>query len=123
MTTAIYNTAVEPAIASHEPADFIRLTELVWGADRRLLECLEPLTRRQSVTLDLSSVERIDAAGISALVALYTAAQDAGHRLTLSNVSARVAEVLSVVGLDRLLLHRDAVGTSFSGPHSLRPAA
>ena len=69
------------------------------------------------------SIQRIDAAGISALVALYTAAQDAGHMLTLSNVSARVAEVLAVVGLDGLLLHRDAVQNSYSGPHFLRPAA
>jgi anti-anti-sigma factor len=123
MTTAIYNTTAETAIAPNQPANPIRLTELVWGGDRRLLERLEPLTRRQSVTLDLSSVQRIDAAGISALVALYTAAQDAGHMLTLSNVSARVAEVLAVVGLDGLLLHRDAVQNSYSGPHFLRPAA
>jgi anti-anti-sigma regulatory factor len=68
-------------------------------------------------------VQRIDAAGISALVALYTAAQEAGHMLRLSNVSARVAEVLSVVGLDCLLLNSDAVRNSFSGPHFLRPAA
>ena len=123
MTTAICNTTAETAIAPNQPANPIRLTELVWGGDRRLLERLEPLTRRQSVTLDLSSVQRIDAAGISALVALYTAAQDAGHMLTLSNVSARVAEVLAVVGLDGLLLHRDAVQNSYSGPHFLRPAA
>jgi anti-anti-sigma factor len=123
MTTAIYNTTAEPEIAPNPPANPIHLTELVWGADRRLLERLEPLTRRQSVTLDLSSVQRIDAAGISALVALYTAAQEAGHMLRLSNVSARVAEVLSVVGLDCLLLNSDAVRNSFSGPHFLRPAA
>jgi len=123
MTTAIYNSTAETANAPNQPTDSIRLTELVWGGDRRLLERLEPLTRRQSVTLDLSSVQRIDAAGISALVALYTAAQDAGHMLTLSNVSARVAEVLAVVGLDGLLLHRDAVQNSYSGPHFLRPAA
>ena len=123
MTTAIYNSTAETANAPNQPTDSIHLTELVWGADRRLLERLEPLTRRQSVTLDLSSVQRIDAAGISALVSLYTAAQDAGHMLTLSNVSARVAEVLAVVGLDGLLLHRDAVQNSYSGPHFLRPAA
>lgn len=123
MTTAICNTTAETAIAPNRPSDSIRLTELVWGADRRLLERLEPLTRRQSVTLDLSSVQRIDAAGISALVALYTAAKDAGHMLTLSGVSARVAEVLAVVGLDRLLLHRDVVRNSCSRPHFLRPAA
>ena len=52
MTTAICNTTAETAIAPNRPSDSIRLTELVWGADRRLLERLEPLTRRQSVTLD-----------------------------------------------------------------------
>ena len=36
--------------------------------EQRLLERVAPLVRRQCVTLDLGSVERIDAAGIAALI-------------------------------------------------------
>jgi len=123
MTIAIYDTTVEPAIAPPQSADSIQLTELVRGSDRRLLEHLEPLARRQSINLDLASVERIDAAGISALIALYTASRDAGHRFTVSNASARVAAVLALVGLDRFLLQHRAVQNPCSGPRFLRPAA
>ena len=123
MTIANYTPTAEPAIAPHQSAVSIQLTELVRGSDRRLLEHLEPLARRQSLNLDLASVERIDAAGISALIALYTAARDAGHRFTVSNATARVAAVLALVGLDRFLLQHRAVQSSFTGPRFLRPAA
>jgi anti-anti-sigma factor len=123
MTIANYTPTAEPAIASPQSADSIQLTELVRGSDRRLLEHLEPLARRQSLNLDLASVERIDAAGISALIALYTASRDAGHRFTVSNATARVARVLALVGLDRILLQHRAVQSSFTGPRFLRPAA
>jgi len=123
MTIAIYDTTVEPAIAPPQSADSIQLTELVRGSDRRLLEHLEPLARRQSLNLDLASVERIDAAGISALIALYTASRDAGHRFTVSNATARVAAILALVGLDKILLQQNAVQNSYSGSRFLRPAA
>jgi anti-anti-sigma factor len=103
------NTTVAMAVAPYESAGPIKVTELVRGNERRLLEHLGQLVRRQSVTLDLSSVQRIDAAGISALVALYTAAREAGHSFIVSRASRRVAEVLALVGLDRILLsHRTA---------------
>ena len=123
VTIANYDTTAEPAIAPHQSADSFQLTELVRGSDRRLLEHLEPLVRRQSLNLDLASVQRIDAAGISALIALYTASRDAGHRFTVSNASARVAAVLALVGLDRFLLQHPAVQNSYSGPQFFRPAA
>ncbi len=83
-------------------------TELVRGQDTRLIDEYAPLVRRQSVTLDLHSVTRIDAAGIAALVSLYRCALEAGNRFTVSNATPRVAEILALVGLDRILLSEDA---------------
>jgi anti-anti-sigma regulatory factor len=60
------------------------------------------------VTLDLTHVERIDAAGIAALISLYWCADAAGNRFTVVNASAHVAEILALVGLDRILLSRNA---------------
>jgi len=115
MTTTMPNTTAAMAIAPYESAGPIKVTELVRGNERRLLEHLGQLVRRQSVTLDLSSVERIDAAGISALVALYTTARETGHSFTVSRASRRVAEVLALVGLDRILISHPAAWKSRPG--------
>ncbi len=48
-----------------------RITELVRGNEQQLLARLQPLVRRQNVTLDLAHVARIDAAGLAALITLY----------------------------------------------------
>jgi anti-anti-sigma factor len=117
------NTTAAKAIAPNESVDSIEVTELVRGSDGRLLEQVGPLVRRQSVSLDLGSVCRIDAAGISALVALYSTACDAGHSFTVCNASPRVAEVLALVGLDRILISHDAVGNPYSGFRLQRQAA
>lgn len=85
------------------------LHELVRGQEQPLVERLTPLVRRQSVTLDLSHVERIDAAGIAALISLYGAAHNAGNEFAVTNASSRVVEILSLVGLDRILISHNAV--------------
>jgi anti-anti-sigma factor len=119
MTMTICDTTAPVAIAPDEPAE---LTELVRGHDQRLLERVAPLVRRQSIALDLNSVERIDAAGIAALVTLYTTACAAGHSFTVSKASPRVARILALVGLDRILLSQNAVQTSHCGPRlGVRP--
>ena len=79
------------------------LTELVRGNERLLLERILPLVKRRCVALDLHAVRRIDAAGIAALISLYRAACGAGHTFTVSNPSPHVAEILALVGLDRIL--------------------
>jgi anti-anti-sigma factor len=101
----------------------IQLNELVKGQDQPLLARIEPLVAQQSVELDLSPVERIDAAGIAALVTLYATACQAGHTFTISNVSPRVMRILALVGLDRILLSQNAVRNSYSGPQLQRSAA
>jgi anti-anti-sigma factor len=97
--------------------------QLVRGQESCLLERVGPLVRERNVALDLACVDRIDAAGISTLVALYRSALASGHCFSVTNVSARVAQILSVVGLDRLLLSRNAVRNSHCGPQMRRPAA
>jgi anti-anti-sigma factor len=91
------------------------MTELVRGSDRPLLDRLTPVVRRQSLSLDLSLVERIDAAGISALISLYRDALESGHRFTVCNASPRVAEILALVGLERILLSQNAIRAPHSG--------
>lgn len=63
-----------------------------------------PVVERQSVLLDLESVERIDAAGVAALLALYCDARRAGHSFTVRHPRRHVREVLSLVGLERILV-------------------
>jgi anti-anti-sigma factor len=84
------------------------LTELVRGTDHGLVAELEPMVRKQDITLDLHSIGRIDAAGIAALISLYGCARDSGHEFSLCNVPSRVSNILALVGLDRILLSRRA---------------
>jgi anti-anti-sigma factor len=120
MSTATYNSTATVVIGASYDSE---LTELVRGQERMLLEQLSPLVNRQSLVLDLGQVERIDAAGIAALVALYRAAREAGNRFTVSNVTPRVAEILALVGLDRILLARNVGRGSQSGSRFERSAA
>lgn len=86
--------------------------QLLRGEDAGLVERIAPLVRECSVTLDLTGVDRIDAAGISMLVALYRGASEAGHCFSVSNAAPHVVQILAVVGLDRLLLSHNAVQNS-----------
>ncbi len=99
------------------------MTELVRGAEECLVQRVVPLLRDQSVTLDLNRIDRIDAAGIAALIALYACAQTHGHTFSVINVSPRVAEMLSLVRLDEVLISHNAVLASQCEPHFERPAA
>ncbi len=104
--------------------------ELVRGQEQELVERLTPVVRRQSVTLDLARVERIDAAGIAALISLYGNAHAAGNEFMVVNAATRVAEILALVGLDRILISREAVqgrptatGVAENEPCFAQPAA
>ncbi|MDE3188165.1 MAG: STAS domain-containing protein [Acidobacteriota bacterium] len=97
--------------------------ELVRGQEQILLERLMPLVRQQNVILDLRHVERIDAAGIAALISLYACALNAGRDFTVSHASPRIEEILALVGLDHILLSHNAVPNSPSEPRFGRPAA
>ncbi len=107
MTGAMCDATVPVVIKAGEPGEAV---ELIRGSEQRLLVRLTPLVRQESVWLDLNAVERIDAAGVAALIALYCDASKAGHSFTVFNPRRRVREILALVGLDRVLLARsDAV--------------
>jgi anti-anti-sigma factor len=106
MTGMILNAQDEALVAVDD------LSELVRGQEQSLLERMAPVVRRQTVTLDLGRVERIDAAGIAALISLYGCARDAGHHFTVTNATPRVAGILALVGLDRILVSHNAVRDS-----------
>jgi anti-anti-sigma factor len=80
------------------------LTELVRGSEGHVYDCVAPLVRSGDVVLDCSAIERIDAAGIATLISLYGTARDAGNNFAVSNLRAHVAEILALVGLDRVLV-------------------
>jgi anti-anti-sigma factor len=84
------------------------LHELVRGEEQRLVNELQPVVRKQSVTLDMRHIERIDAAGIAVLISLYGEAHMTGHEFAIVNASHRVAEILELVGLNRILISQDA---------------
>jgi len=107
------DTAIFPA---GECAGQTELTELVRGSEQALLARFTPLVRRQSVTLDMSSIERIDAAGIAVLISLYVGAREAGHSFTVANPSPHIAEILALVGLERILVTRNLAVKSQSDP-------
>lgn len=77
--------------------------ELVRGNAETLIERLKPLVRSQSVALDMGAVQRIDAAGIAALITLYCTARQSGHEFTIVNTSPKVEEILLLVGVRQLL--------------------
>lgn len=81
--------------------------ELVRGREQTFLDRLAPVVKRENVSLDLGSVERIDAAGLAALITLYCDACKSGHSFTVKRPRRHVREILRVVGLDRILMARD----------------
>lgn len=96
--------------SSIETRDLEKITELVRGDEQLLLDRLMPVVREQSISLDLRDVTRIDAAGLAALITLYSEACKAGHRLTVSRPSRHVREILDLVGLDRILIAQPEAG-------------
>jgi anti-anti-sigma factor len=120
LTMTIRNHSDATAIAQDGP---IELTELVRGHEQALMEQMGPLVSSQSIALDLTPVERIDAAGIAALVTLYANACQAGYSFTVSNAQPHVAKILALVGLDRILMSQDAVQNPLSGAQLQRSAA
>ena len=116
-------SAIDPTGASEPVRSQIVRGQLVRGQDTVLLEHLGPLVRTCDLALDLSGVERIDAAGITALISLYRSSCESGHRFSLTNVSDHVTQILALVGLDRFLLSHNAVRNSHCGPRAGRSAA
>ena len=81
--------------------------ELVRGTETKVTAALLPRVKQESVALDLSRVERIDAAGIAALISLYCTAVEAGNTFRIVDPSAHVLELLRIVGLESILMTED----------------
>lgn len=124
MTTAIFEP-MATIVSAVQPAERAELTgsQLERGQAAGLVERLQPLVLQRDVTLDLTHVDRIDAAGITALITLYQSARESGHCFCLINASERVAHILCVVGLDHYLLSHNVVQNSHYGSTERRPAA
>jgi len=91
--------------------------ELVRGTEDRVYAELLPRVRQESLALDLSQVERIDAAGIAALITLYCTAVEAGNSFFVVDPSLRVLELLRLVGLDSILIQE----SDSSAQNQVRP--
>jgi anti-anti-sigma factor len=93
------------ASASNSPVVVIAVTcELVRGMETRVVDELLPRVKLESVALDLSGVNRIDAAGIAALITLYCTSVEAGTDFFVVDPSVHVLELLRIVGLESLLI-------------------
>ena len=66
-----------------------------------IFEVLEASPRR--AVLDLSGVDQIDSSGIGELVAAYTTLRNRKIECDLRGLSAKVADVLKITGLDKIL--------------------
>jgi len=94
--------------ASNSPVVVIAVNcVLVRGSESRVIEEVMPRLKQESVALDLSGVERIDAAGIAALITLYCTAVEAGTEFSVIDPSAHVLELLRIVGLESILIAED----------------
>ncbi|MDE3202339.1 MAG: STAS domain-containing protein [Acidobacteriota bacterium] len=91
-------TALVPPCVTHE---------LIRGKEQNLLEQITPMVRNSNVALDMSRIDRIDAAGIAVLITLFERANAAGHRFAVIHATHRVAEILALVGLDHILIASD----------------
>jgi anti-anti-sigma factor len=90
-------------------------SELVRGTETNIVNALLPRVREESIALDLSNVERIDAAGIAALITLYCTAIEAGTEFSVVDPSSHVLELLCIVGLAPILVSRTVSETAGAG--------
>jgi anti-anti-sigma factor len=107
----------------HKAGAQCRLQKLVRGNEKQLVDRLMPLVRSRSLVLDLDAVERIDAAGVSALIDLYRGASEAGQRFTVENPRPRVAQVLALLGLEKVLMSQNADSMPHFGLRTVAHAA
>jgi anti-anti-sigma factor len=114
--TPISNLVPNLAPLPNRPLESLAIPyELVRGNEIRVQSDLLPYIQRGSVALDLSQVERIDAAGIASLITLYCNAIEAGHQFSVVNPSVRVLDLLRLVGLESILMPvEEAPGAALS---------
>ncbi|MEU6911499.1 STAS domain-containing protein [Streptomyces coeruleorubidus] len=73
------------------------------------------------LVLDLAQVGFCDSAGLSAIIGIWHAAQEAGGSLSLATVPDRLMRMLSMTGVDSLLpVHATAADVTDSPPASAK---
>ena len=102
MTLSPFSTS--PATPHQSWSPYSVDIELVRGTEETILDRLQPAARQESIALDLSRVERIDARGIAVLITLFCTARQAGNNFTVVQPSSHVLELLRIVGLDSILI-------------------
>jgi anti-anti-sigma factor len=81
-------------------------SKLIRGEEDRLLVLALPMLEECGLTLDMSKVREMDAAGIGTLVFLWQCAERADKPFALVNPSRRVMQLLALVHLDDILIDR-----------------
>lgn len=105
MTVSPFSTLCLTSAPTSNPAVVVFMNcELVRGVETQIVEELLPRVRQHSLALDLSGVERIDAAGIASLITLYCTAVESGREFSVVSPSAHVLELLQIVGLESILV-------------------
>jgi anti-anti-sigma factor len=89
---------------------------LVRGHEQSLLDELLPLVAKNDVALSLERVQKIDAAGLGALVTIYRLAREVGHTFRLIKPSRIVRGVICAVGLESALMYHNVNREPHSGP-------
>jgi len=79
-------------------------SKLIRGHEDRLLTLALPLVEKCGLTLDMSHVAELDAAGIGTLVFLWQCAERANKPFALVQPSLRVIQLLALVHLDDILI-------------------
>jgi anti-sigma B factor antagonist len=101
---------------------------LDWTAVRKLQDAATSVSDASHVVIDLTGVESIDSAGVSALIAIFLREERAGAQLALVAAESDVAAVLAYVGISDVLPvlcdRQQAEGWlgHASGTHPSRPA-
>jgi anti-anti-sigma factor len=104
MTVSPFSTLCLTSAPTSNPAVVFMNCELVRGVETRIVDELLPRVQQESVALNLAGVERIDAAGIAALITLYCTAVESGTDFSVVSPSVHVLELLQIVGLESILI-------------------
>lgn len=89
---------------------------LVRGREQAMLAQLLPLVAANNVVLSLEQVQKIDAAGLGALVLLYGEARKVRRSFRLIKPSRIVKGLIRIVGLELVLSSHNVNQESQSGP-------
>jgi len=85
---------------------------VVFGVESKTLRRITTSRREPHISLDLSRVDGIDAAGLGLLVELHRWTQRHRSRLTIANPSPRAHKLIALTSLDRVLhIVGEPVGT------------